>query len=81
MSRGRRCGAAVSDEAVAGAASSRSTRPVMTVHRGHRVASRTVYPTGFEQSPYADVARPARSRPPAPQAVALQPGQLGGLSS
>ncbi|HET8600279.1 MAG TPA: DNA polymerase III subunit alpha [Segeticoccus sp.] len=39
--------------AVAGAAASRSTRPVMTRPDGHRVL---VHASGFRQSPYADVA-------------------------
>ena len=56
----------VSDAAVAGAASSRSTRPVMTRPPLPPGARPTVYPTGFEQSPYADVAPagPEPARPP-----------------
>ena len=66
------------EQAIAGAAASRSSRPVM-------VRPVLVHPTGFRMSPYADIkpagedaataARRAAVRP-APQALALQPRQL-----
>jgi error-prone DNA polymerase len=57
--------APVSEAAVAGAAGSRSTRPVMTRPPG-AVGTPMVYPTGYEQSPYADIrpAGPEPARPP-----------------
>jgi error-prone DNA polymerase len=57
---------AVSDAAVAGAASSRSSRPVMARPPRPSGAGSTIHPIGFEQSPYADVAPagPEPARPP-----------------
>ena len=67
MERGAGWGAAVSEQAVAGAAESRSTRPVMTRPpvpgltvgggAGHSGVGGAVhvYATGFKASPYADV--------------------------
>ena len=108
----------VTDRSVAGAAESRSTRPVMTrppvggraevyeprevgggrVGRRHgrrRLTRRVlVHPSGFRQSPYADIKPPGEAarradRGPqggrqgrrAAQAVALQPGQLGRMTA
>jgi error-prone DNA polymerase len=57
--------APLSQAAVAGAAGSRSTRPVVARPPGG-VGTPLVYPTGFEQSPYADIAPAGRepARPP-----------------
>ncbi len=57
--------AVASDQAVAGAAGSRSTRPVVTRPPRSPVGTPTVFPTGFEQSPYADI-RPAGQEPGRP---------------
>ncbi|HEX3908115.1 MAG TPA: OB-fold nucleic acid binding domain-containing protein, partial [Mycobacteriales bacterium] len=54
-----------SDEAVAGAAGSRSTHLVVARPPRSPVGTPTVFPTGFEQSPYADI-RPAGQEPSRP---------------
>jgi len=75
--------ATVTEQAIHGAAQSRSSRPVMVAPPIGSASPVVVHPTGFRQSPYADVAPAGAGGPAGPQRTPRRlwhssPGSAGG---